>query len=434
MSTLKPLHIGMTLAPTWLNGAGWRRPDSQVEGIFSAAFHVDIARRAEAAKLDFVFRPDTLFLNTPALEQGSAFAALDPTVLLTAVAQETTRIGLLSTMSTTFYPPYVVARQIQSLNWLSNGRAGWNIVTALEGHANFGLASMPSADERYAQAAEFTDVVRALWGSYPRSALLTDRATGRHGDPARVHPIDHEGRFFQVKGPLNLPAFSDAPIPLVQAGASPAGRAFAASVADAVFISAPDREAALEVRSDLRRRAEAAGRKAGDIRILPGLSLYLAPSRAEAQALFAETHAGADIARKLAIICEMTGLDLSDWPDDRPISATDLPPPPERVRSRTHSDLLRRAILRETPTRADLFLRPEVAGSGHWQIIGTVEDALAEIRAWAEAGAIDGFIATPGGSVDCMHLVLDDLVPRLTEAGLFRKDYTGTTFFEHLQG
>ncbi|VTP91150.1 oxidoreductase [Pseudomonas aeruginosa] len=177
MSTPKRLHIGMSLAPTWLSGDAWRRPDSNIEGIFGSDFAVDIARRSEAAHLDFVFRPDVSSLPLDVLETGSGFASLDPTVLLAAVARETSRIGLVSTVSTTFYPPYVVARQLQSLHWISNGRAGWNIVTALQGHENFGLDAMPDAEQRYARAAEFTRLVHDLWDSFPaRHSWSTARA------------------------------------------------------------------------------------------------------------------------------------------------------------------------------------------------------------------------------------------------------------------
>ncbi|WP_346915672.1 NtaA/DmoA family FMN-dependent monooxygenase [uncultured Roseibium sp.] len=432
MTKRNKLHIGMSLAPTWLNGDAWRRPDSDIEGIFGTDFYVDIAKRSEAAKLDFVFRPDSLFLNAAVLEDGPGFSALDPTILLAAIARETSRIGLLSTVSTTFYPPYVIARQIQSLNWISNGRAGWNIVTALDGNENFGLPAMPSPQERYDRAAEFAGVVRRLWDSYPNEALRVDRASGRYADPSLIRPIDHEGPHFSVKGPLNLPACGRTRIPLIQAGASPAGRNFAASIADAIFASTPDRDAATELRKDLRERAVGHGRKADDIRVLPGLSLYLAGSREEARDLFAETHARVDRARKITSIRDMTGLDLTEWEDDRAVTGADLPEPPQKVRSRTHSDLLRRLILREEPRLADLLMRPEVIGSAHWQLIGTVDDAVAEIRAWAEAGAMDGFIAVPGGSVDCMRLVLEQLVPALAEEGLFRQDYAGTTFLDHL--
>ncbi|HHA3854665.1 TPA: NtaA/DmoA family FMN-dependent monooxygenase, partial [Pseudomonas aeruginosa] len=365
MSTPKRLHIGMSLAPTWLSGDAWRRPDSNIEGIFGSDFAVDIARRSEAAHLDFVFRPDVSSLPLDVLETGSGFASLDPTVLLAAVARETSRIGLVSTVSTTFYPPYVVARQLQSLHWISNGRAGWNIVTALQGHENFGLDAMPDAEQRYARAAEFTRLVHDLWDSFPREALLVDRESGRYADVSRVHPVDHDGEFLKVKGPLNLPAFGEARIPLVQAGASESGRDFAASVADLVFAPTPDKEAALELRRDLSRRAERHGRSPRDVRLLPGFSLYLAESREEAREIFMQTHARLDRARKFATIRQMLGLDLSDWPLDQPISAADLPPPVANPGSRTHTDLLRRLIERETLRLDQLLLRPEVVSAAH---------------------------------------------------------------------
>ncbi|MCA1865265.1 NtaA/DmoA family FMN-dependent monooxygenase [Agrobacterium genomosp. 3] len=431
MSVAAKLHVGMSLAPTWLSGEAWRRADSDIGGVFSSDYFVDLAQRAEAAYVDFVFRPDTLFLRTEGLETGGGFASMDPTMLLAAIARETSRVGLLSTVSTTFLPPYVVARQIQSLNWLSNGRAGWNIVTALEGHENFGLKQMPSPQGRYERAAEFTQVVRQLWASFPNEALKLDRESGRFADSSLVRPVAHEGPHFSVKGPLNLPAHASR-IPLVQAGASPEGRDFASSVADAVFASTPDMQAAIELRADLRRRAEGHGRRADEVKLMPGLSLYLASSRKEALELFAETHARANRARAFASIRDMTGLDLSEWPLTRIVTASDLPLPPETPRSRTHANLLRRLIERETLSVADLLQRPEVMGSGHWQIIGTVEDAFETIREWAQASAIDGFVAVPGGSVASMRLVLEQLLPRLGDAGLFRTGYSGHTFADHL--
>lgn len=431
MSVAAKLHVGMSLAPTWLSGEAWRRADSDIGGVFSSDYFVDLAQRAEAAYVDFVFRPDTLFLRTEGLETGGGFASMDPTMLLAAIARETSRVGLLSTVSTTFLPPYVVARQIQSLNWLSNGRAGWNIVTALEGHENFGLKQMPSPQERYERAAEFTQVVRQLWASFPNEALKLDRESGRFADSSLVRPVAHEGPHFCVKGPLNLPAHASR-IPLVQAGASPEGRDFASSVADAVFASTPDMQAAIELRADLRRRAEGHGRRADEVKLMPGLSLYLASSRKEALELFAETHARANRARAFASIRDMTGLDLSEWPLTRIVTASDLPLPPETPRSRTHANLLRRLIERETLSVADLLKRPEVMGSGHWQIIGTVEDAFETIREWAHASAMDGFVAVPGGSVASMRLVLEQLLPRLGDAGLFRTGYSGHTFADHL--
>ncbi|WP_138466690.1 NtaA/DmoA family FMN-dependent monooxygenase [Poseidonocella sp. HB161398] len=427
------LHIGMSLSPTWLSGEGWRRPDSGVEGLYGADFALDVARRAEAAHLDFVFRPDTLYLDRAMVETGPGFGALDPTLLMAALARETAHIGLLTTVSTTFWPPYVVARQLQSLNWLSGGRAGWNIVTALDGQRNFGMEAMPDAAARYARAEEFVDLVKKLWASYPAEALLADRGTGRYGDAALVQPVSHRGESFAVEGPLNLPDPGYGPMPLVQAGASERGRDFAAAVADAIFASSPDRGVAADLRADLRARAVRQGRAADAIRVLPGLSLYLAGSRAEARDLHAATYARVNRARKLASVREMTGLDLESWPGDRPITAADLPPMPAAPRSRTHAELLRRMILREAPTPDELMTRPEVMASGHWQIVGTPAEAADEIAAWHAAGAIDGVVLLPGGSAGSMHLSLEALVPELAGRGLFRQGYSGRSFRGHLE-
>lgn len=429
----KPLHIGMTLAPTWLSGEAWRRPDSAIENLLSYDYYIDIAKRAEAAKLDFVFRPDVLALNMGLLGRGTGMAGLDPTLLLSAIAHATDRIGLLTTVSTTFYPPYILARMIMSLHWISKGRAGWNIVTALDGQRNFSLEDMPTPEDRYARAAEVTDIVTQLWDSFPREAWIGDRNSGVMVDPDLVHPIDYEGKFHHVEGPLTVPNMGNYRIPLVQAGASDVGRDFAARVADATFASTPDMEVAIDLRRDLRRRAKAHGRDEDAVRVMPGLSLYLADTEAQARELYSATHAFADEARKFANILEMTGLDLRDWPKDRPIRVNDLPPPLAKVRSRTHAGLLRRAIERHEPAVAELLQMPEVMGSAHWQVIGTVAQAVDEIRRWRDADALDGFILFPGGSVDCMHLCLEALCPALSEAGLLRRDYHGTTFASHFE-
>ncbi len=228
-------------------------------------------------------------------------------------------------------------------------------------------------------------------------------------------PDNHEGTYLKVKGPLNLPAFPGTRIPLIQAGASESGRDFAASVADLVFAPTPDKEAALELRRDLGRRAERHGRSAQAIRLLPGLSMYLADTREQARAVFMQTHGRMNRARKLASIKEMTGLDLADWPLDRPVTRADLPVVAPDASSRTHSSLLRRLIERESLSIDQLLLRPEVISAAHWQVVGTVDDAFEQIADWAASGAID-----------------DQLMPRLVQAGLFREGYSGSTFAHHL--
>jgi len=422
MSAARQLHIGFSLAPTWLKGrtplpAELPSPDDPT------AFFIDLAKRAERARLDFVFKVDAIGHN-PAMANGSGGGALDPVVLLAAMARETERIGLVATGSSTFTPPYLAARQIQSLHWVSKGRAGINVVTSMEGAENFGAAPMPSPEERYRKAAEFTDVVRRLWRSNP--------APGS-SDVSQARPIDHSGTFFTVKGPLNVRGHEAGAPPVFQAGASDIGREFAASVADATFASAPDMAAGIELRADLRRRAERLGREADDVRVLPGLYFFLAPTREEAWALHRRAHAHLTRERRLDALKSAIGLDVSGLaPTDR-VTTDMLPVRDAPVRSRTHADLLRRFIEANRPRVEDLLVRPEVVGSAHWVSVGTVEDVIADIAAWFEAGAMDGFIALPGGSSGSLDLFFAELVPGLAAHGLFRREYEGTTLREHLR-
>lgn len=430
---LRPkLCIGISLAPTWLSGEGWRLPESGIEGLYSSDFALQTAKAAEAAHLDFVFRPDASFLPLPVMEQSFGFSSLDATLLMTAIARETAKIGLVTTISTTFGHPYIAARQLMSLHWLSHGRAGWNVVTALQGHENFGLPDMPSSDARYARAAEFTEVVRRLWASFPSEALVIDRAAGRYADTDLILPINHRGPGFEVQGPMNLPAFPGPGIPLMQAGGSATGVDFAGQVADMVFGMTPDLASAQKMRDQLSARALAHRREARDVRLLPGLSLYLAKTRDEARELFLANHRRVGRAQRIQRVQEATGLDLSSWPDDRRITAADLPKPQNSPRSSSHCALLRGIVETDQPSVAELLARPEILSSVHWQIIGTPEDAAAEIASWHDAGAIDGFIAVPGGAPTSLRLTLEELVPMLVESGRFRRDYQGGTLVSHL--
>lgn len=421
MAEARQLHIGLSLTPTWLKGRAANDAEAR-QASDPVAFNLELTRMAERAKLDFVFKPDYLMLH-PAMA-GSGFVGLDPTLLMTAIARETEKVGLVTTISTSFNPPYVVARQIQSLHWISRGRAGLNIVTSIEGAENFGDAPMPPPEVRYRKAAEFTQVMRRLWRSYPHAAL-----TGFVPSAA----IDHHGEFFSVKGPLNVPGHAGGPPPLFQAGASDIGRDFAASIADATFAATPDRVAGIELRSDLRRRAERHGRSPDSVRVLPGLHFFLAGTREEAWALHARAHAHLTSGQRRNAVKSVLGLDLGDLPPEARVTPEMLPPADAPVRSRTHAELLRRFILANHPTVEQVLARPEVVGSAHWVCVGTVDDVLAEIVDWFEAGAMDGVIAIPGGSPESLRLFLDELVPKLARRGLFRRDYEGATLREHLR-
>lgn len=414
---MQKLVIGLSLTATWLKGASEHSP--LVED--PVAFHVRLAQMAEAAKLDFVFRPDTLFVppGTPA----TGAATLDPTLAMTAVALNTRNIGLVTTISTSFNPPYVTARQLQSLQWISHGRAGWNIVTSIEGAENFGGEGMPPPAIRYRRAAEFVAAVRALWRSNPAPAS----AFGQ-----QLQPINHQGEHFRIRGPLNVAGHPAGDPPLFQAGASEDGRDFAASIADAIFAATPDMAAAMELRAELRRRAVAAGRPEASVRVLPGLYFFIAETREAAWELHRLTHAHFSRKQRLDKLKMVLGIDWSALPGDTAIIPEMLSDPAAPVRSRTHADLLRRLVQAKRLTLDMLLERPEVIGSAHWVSVGTPEDVAQDILRWHEAGAIDGVIALPGGSEGSMRLFFSDVVPLLARRGVFRTEYAGATLRDHL--
>ncbi|GAB2958114.1 hypothetical protein GCM10027280_53530 [Micromonospora polyrhachis] len=358
------LHIGLSLSPTWLRAGSWRRPDSRVEELFTADFFVEAARSAEAAHLDFLFKPDALTLDPASVEHGLGFSALDPTMLMAALVAETTRIGLVPTLSSTFAHPFTTARQLQSLDRLSAGRAGWNVVTSLGGGENFADRDVPA--DPYVNAVDFVTVVEGLRQSFPARALHHDRTAGVFADPAALSQVPPHGRYASA-GPLSVPALSDEPLPLLHAGGSPASVDFAARFADAVFAMTAETSDGVALRGRLHAGAGAAGRKRAPL-VLPGVSLCLAPTRAQAEELANENQPG--------------------------------PTSPAHVR--------------------------------HWTIVGTPQDAVDEILRRADAGAIDGVIALPAASWGSLHLFTSEVVPALAAAGRFRTAYSGTTLRGHL--
>jgi alkanesulfonate monooxygenase SsuD/methylene tetrahydromethanopterin reductase-like flavin-dependent oxidoreductase (luciferase family) len=304
-----------------------------------------------------------------ALARGIGQMGLDPIVQLASLAAVTSRITLVATISATFADPFTVARQLSSLEHLAGPRIGWNLVTSLGGDANHTAPRSTDSAGRWRRAEEFLDVVESLRDSFRADALVIDRDSGDFADPGLVRSIDHDGENFAVAGPLTTPSVRAGRLPLLQAGDSDSGRAFAARHADMVFCLSPRPEISAELRTDLAVRAEVAGRGRGTVAVLPGLSLFLASTRAEAWALYvsAEGHAGAD-----------------DGDDGQLAGRID---------------------------RAE-------QGGRHWTVIGTPADAVTAIEERAVAGSIDGFIAFPGGSLGSARLLVDEVMPTLRERGL----------------
>ncbi|HHY2673327.1 TPA: NtaA/DmoA family FMN-dependent monooxygenase [Bacillus toyonensis] len=423
MSTKKKLCIGLCLIAR----------KKEQESMFNSGIdeQVELALQAEEAKLDFVFKADYLVAHPDLIARNKGNVMLDPTLLFTAIAYATEKIGVVTTASTSFYPPYILARQLQSLNWISNGRVGWNIVTSIDGAENFGETGMPPSEERYAKAAECTELVRKLWRSHPYEVLKVDNTEVIR---EMVKPIEHSGEYFEVKGPLNIPQHISGEMPLFQAGASEAGRNFAASVADAIFVAMPDIESGIELRQNLRRRAEKHGRKQDDVRVLPGLYFFIGDTYEEALEMHRQAHQHLTMEKRLALLEMVLGVDARGIPLESNIKEDMLPSREQTVRSKTHAELLRNFIIKNEPTVEQILERPEVVGSAHWVAIGTPQDVFQQIMERFEVGALDGFIAIPGGPQKSLDLFFSEVIPLFVKAGVFREEYTGSTLREHLEG
>ncbi|PES76445.1 LLM class flavin-dependent oxidoreductase [Bacillus cereus] len=423
MSTKKQLCIGLCLIS--------RKKEQESEFNSGIDEQVELAKQAEKSKLDFVFKADYLVAHPDLIARNKGNVILDPTLLFTAIAYATEKIGVVTTASTSFYPPYILARQLQSLNWISNGRVGWNIVTSIDGAENFGEAGMPPSEERYAKAAECTELVRKLWRSHPYEVLKEDNT-----DVIRemVKPIEHRGEYFEVKGPLNVPQHISGEMPLFQAGASEPGRNFAASVADAIFAAMPDVESGIELRRDLRRRAVQHGRQSDDIRVLPGLYFFIGDTYEEALEMHRQAHQHLTKEKRYALLEMVLGLDVRGIPLESKVTEDMLPSREQTVRSKTHAELLRNYIMKNEPTVEQILERPEVVGSAHWVAVGTSQDVCKQIMDRFEAGALDGFIAIPGGPPKSLDLFFSEVIPLFVRAGVFREEYTGSTLREHLEG
>ncbi|MFB8001110.1 LLM class flavin-dependent oxidoreductase [Nocardia sp. NPDC056000] len=425
----KQLHLNAFLMSTGHHEASWRLPESDPNANTKIDHYVNLAKIAERGKLDSIFFADSpvLFGDTGRRPAGK----LEPTVLLTAIAVQTSRIGLIATASTSYNSPFNLARRFASVDWVSGGRVGWNIVTTAGADAarNFGLDDVPDHALRYAKAAEFVDVATKLWDSWADDAVLADKESGIHTDPDRVRKIDHDGEYFKVAGPLNLPRSPQGYPVLVQAGSSEDGKEFAARYAEAVFTAQQTIEDGLEFYTDLKRRAVAIGRDPDTIKILPGIVPVIGDTEEHARELDAELerlispeYAKRQLARTWGIPVEDLDLD-SELPND-------LPTEDEIQGAKSRFTLIVNLARRERLTLRQLIARLG-GGRGHHTFAGTAEQVADTIEEWFTRGAADGFNIMPAVLPSGLERFVDEVVPILQRRGLFRTEYTETTLRGH---
>jgi N-acetyl-S-(2-succino)cysteine monooxygenase len=421
----RQMHLGLLVTAAGSHVAGWRMPDAEF-GSENFPLIRHLAQSAERGKLDFLFLADAV--NTGANAHPTMMVRLEPLTLLAALATATSRIGLAATVSTTYSEPYNVARALASIDHLSGGRAGWNVVTGSspDAAANFSREKHPEHAERYAMAEEYLAVVKGLWDSWEEDAVVGDKERGVFVDPARMHVLDHVGRFHQVRGPLNITRPPQGYPVIMQAGASDAGRDFAAATAEVVFTTQQDLGEAKAFAEDLRGRCEAAGRPRGAIRILPGATIVLGRTEADAKAYMAELSSLADPVAAMKILSDRLGHDLSGFPLDEP-----LPELPPSSMMQGHATVLTSAARRHNMTLRELRDFAS-AGSGHRVVHGTAEAIADNLEEWFRSGAADGFIVTTPHVPGPFDAVIDEVIPTLQRRGLFRRDYAGRTLRDHL--
>jgi FMN-dependent oxidoreductase (nitrilotriacetate monooxygenase family) len=427
----KRLHLNLFVHSRGHHEASWRHPKASPHSVFDLAYYQELAQKAEAGLFDSMFFADQLALGDD-IGNGPRIG-LEPITLLSALAANTMHIGLIATASTTYTEPFNLARQFASLDHISKGRIGWNIVTSwlATAAANFNREAPLAHAERYARAEEFVAVVKALWDSWASDAIIDERAGGRYAKTDRIRPVEFAGQYYQVRGPLNLPRSVQGRPVLVQAGSSETGRAFAARHGEAIFTAQLEKQAAQDFYSDIKSRAAQAGRAADQVLILPGLSPLLAGTEAEAQRISDELAELADpeVGRK-RLSARFGGHDLSHLPLDKTLSPEDFPSPETVEAARSRSQVIIDLVRRHEPTLRELLAM--LAGArGHHTFVGT-PDQLADLMTdWVNEGAADGFNIMPPVLPWMLDVFVDEVVPILQRRDLFREAYEGRTLRSH---
>jgi N-acetyl-S-(2-succino)cysteine monooxygenase len=421
----RQMHLGVFVLGTGNHSAGWR-----YDGAFTTHMELpvmqEIARIAERGKFDLLFISDSMVMEPT--DHPSFLCRFEPTTLITALSQCTTHIGLGATVSTSFSEPYNVARLFGSIDHISGGRAAWNVVTSSNPKAalNFNRDEHVEHELRYERANEFVDVVRGLWDCWEAGAIVADKATGRFIDADKVRPLDHRGKFFQVKGPLNQARSPQGHPVIIQAGGSPSGLELAARTADVVFSVVQELAPARAAYADLKGRMAKYGRAPDELAILPGVMCIVGNSDAEAREQLAKLQSWITPTNALTLVASRIGYDVSGHDLDAPV-----PPPPVSDGGRTFHRVLYEMARREKMTLRDLY-NLTAAARGHWVICGTPTGIADTLEEWFTTGAADGYNVLPAHFPGAFADFVDRVVPELQRRGLFRRDYEGTMLRDHL--
>ena len=430
--TPRKISLGLSMRYLGYHAAAWRHPQVDPGGASDFRHFLRVAQLAEAAKFDMVFLADGIGIRAKdepvgSLCRSAQTAELEPLTLLSALAPMTSRIGLVATASTTYNEPFHIARKYASLDRISGGRAGWNIVTSWSDAEaqNFNRDRHLDYGTRYERAAEFVEVVKGLWDSWDADAFASrDKHTGIFFDPEKLHVLNHQGKHFKVKGPLSVARSPQARPILVQAGASEAGMQIGAAHAEVVYAVPHEIETGRSYYADLKQRVAQNGRDPDGLKIMPGITPFIGATEAEAREKYDLLNALVAPELGLSYLYAQMG-DLSAYPLDGPV----LEPNDPQVRSIAQN--LMKLARRDNLTIRGLYTTI-AAGFGSRILIGTARQIADEMQAWIEAEAADGFNVCPPALPIGLEDFAGAVVPELQRRGLFRTEYLGTTLREHL--
>src|SRR5271157_3297579 len=430
MTGSRQLHLGAFMRPVGIHTAWWRYPGAWPDANFNLEHLIRFAQTLERGRFDAFFMADHLsVLNMPmaALKRSATVTSFDPLTLLPALAMVTEHLGLIATASTTFEPPYLIARRFASLDHISGGRAAWNLVTTSNPDAalNFGLTEHMEHGERYRRAREFFDVVTGLWDSWADDAFIRDVESGIFFDPSRLHTLNHKGAFLSVRGPLNVARPVQGWPVIVQAGASDAGRQLAAETAEMIFASAPTLADGQRFYADVKSRMDRLGRPRERLKVLPGALVVVGDTVEEARRKRAHLDSLVHYDSAIASLSIALGTDARQFDPDGP-----LPEIPETNQSKSGRERAIALAQRENLTVRQLAQR--FGGYAGLAMVGTPATIADTMEEWLETAASDGFNVMfpylPAGLDD----FVDRVVPELQRRGIFRREYAGKTLRENL--
>ncbi|MDI4238300.1 LLM class flavin-dependent oxidoreductase [Bradyrhizobium sp. Arg237L] len=419
------MHLALFLLGTGNHPAGWRLPQAGRSNL-DLPLLLRAAQLAERSLFDMIFVADGLALSLT--DHPSYVARFEPLTLLATLGAHTTQIGLGATVSTTYGEPYHVARAFSSLDHLTGGRAAWNVVTTANPAvaANFSRLDHPEPATRYEIAGEFVDVVRGLWDGWEDDALVADRESGLFADSARIHPLNHSGQYFSVRGPLSMPRSPQGQPIIIQAGGSPAGRALAARTADVVFAAVQDFDAAKLSYRDLKSQLASFGRDPASLKVLPGVMPIIGRSKSEALATLDRLQSFLTPTNALHLVSIRLGHDISQYSLDGPV-----PDLPFTAGTQGFAKGLLEKARQENMTLRDLY-NLTAAARGHWVLCGTATEVADTLEQWFVEEAADGFNILPPFFPDAFDDFVQQVVPELQRRGLFRQSYGGNTLRSHL--